>query len=97
MDTYGYLYLPPINSSDLSSNRLTFDDDSGGNAQFRFTYTLQAGNTYIVIFTTYSSMVTGSFSLGVCCPSRVSLRQINLSPGISSTRATTPTTSKYYR
>jgi hypothetical protein len=95
IDTYGYLYLTTIDASDLSSNLLTFNDDNGGNLQFLFTYTLQAGTTYIVIFTTYSSMSTGPFSLGVYGPSRVSLRRINLSLGISSTTARTPSTSEY--
>ena len=92
IDTYGYLYLAPINASDLASNLLTFNDDNGGNNQFLFTYNLQAGNTYIVIFTTYGPTLTGPFSLGVYGPSRVSPRRINLSLGISTT---TPSTSEY--
>ena len=92
MDTYGFLYFGSINAPDLSGNPLIFDDDSGGNNQFLFTYTVQAGNTYIVIFTTFSAMVTGPFSLGIYGPSRVSLRRMDLSLVISSTR---PTTSEY--
>ena len=78
MDTYGFLYLTSVNGSNLSENLLTLNDDDGGNFQFLFAYTLQAGSTYIVIFTTFSGMVTGQFSLGVYGPSRVSLRRIDL-------------------
>ena len=92
IDTFGYLYLTPINPLDLTANLLTFNDDNGGNSQFLFTYNLQAGNTYIVIFTTYGPTSTGPFSLEVYGPSRVSLRRINLSLGISTT---TPSTSEY--
>ena len=92
MDTYGFLYQTGINPSNLSATLLILDDDSGGNNQFLFTYTLEAGNTYIVICTTFSAMVTGPFSLGIYGPSRVSLRRIDLSLAISSTR---PTTSEY--
>ena len=38
-NTYGYIY-------DANGNQLASDDDSGGNSQFKITYTLTAGETY---------------------------------------------------
>jgi hypothetical protein len=74
IDTYGYLYENNV----TASNILAFNDDSDDTVQFTITYTLQAGRTYIVIFTTYDPGVTGSFSLIVSGPARVSLVRINL-------------------
>ena len=96
MDTYGYLYFGSINASDLSSNLLTFNDDSGGNLQFLFTYTLQAGSTYIVVFTTFNETATGPFSLGVYGPSGVTLRQLSLTLAVSTTTSVPVTTSECF-
>ena len=91
IDTYGYLYPNNISGSDLSTSLITSDDDSGGGAQFRFTATLEAGRTYIVIFTTYAGGVTGPFTLTVSGPARVGLARVNLvlTPSSSSTTSST--------
>jgi hypothetical protein len=96
MDAYGFLYLTRIDASDLSANLLTFDDDSGGNLQFFFTYSLEAGSTYIVIFTTFSGMATGPISLGVYGPSRVALRRVSLTLMVSTTASVPRTTSECF-
>ena len=96
MDTYGFLYFGSINTSDLSVNLVTFNDDSGGNNQFLFTYNVEAGNTYIVIFTTFSAMDTGPFSLIIYGPSRVSLRRLNLILGTAPTTTVPRSTSKCF-
>ena len=93
MDTYGYLYADQIYSSSLSSNLLTSDDDSNGGSQFLMTYTLQAGRKYLVIFTTYNSMTTGSFSMstfgpGTCSVNRVYVALVTVSPSTSYPYAT---------
>jgi hypothetical protein len=87
-DTYGYLYENNINASDLSINLLTYNDDSGGNAQFMITYTLQAGRRYILIFTTYSPGVQTPFSIIASGPARVGLSRINLILTLPSTSTT---------
>ncbi|CAF2956065.1 unnamed protein product, partial [Rotaria sp. Silwood2] len=89
-DTYGYLYVNNFNSYDVSSNLVKCDDDAGGNFQFSMTYTLQAGTTYILVFTTYSSNVMTPFSINVVGPTSVSLRRMNIiSTAPSTTRMTT--------
>ncbi|MBR6114753.1 MAG: hypothetical protein IKQ10_06155 [Oscillospiraceae bacterium] len=53
-DSYGYLY-------DSKWKQLLYDDDSGGNGNFKITYTLTAGKTYYYGARFYDSDVTGSF------------------------------------
>ncbi|CAF4531578.1 unnamed protein product, partial [Rotaria sp. Silwood2] len=54
------------------------------------TYTLQAGTSYILVFTTYSSNVMTPFSINVVGPTSVSLRRMNIiSTAPSTTRMTT--------
>ncbi|CAF2475288.1 unnamed protein product [Rotaria sp. Silwood2] len=67
-NTYGYLYNGSFRSSSTSSNLLTFDDDSGGNRQFRFTFSLQRNLTYIFVPTTYSMYTTGAYTVVVSGP-----------------------------
>ncbi|CAF3282124.1 unnamed protein product, partial [Rotaria sp. Silwood2] len=54
------------------------------------TYTLQAGTTYILVFTTYSSNVMTPFSINVVGPTSVCLRRINITSTAAST-STMPT------
>ncbi|CAF4849618.1 unnamed protein product, partial [Rotaria sp. Silwood2] len=90
IDTYGYLYVNNFNPYDVSSNLVKCDDDAGGNFQFSMTYTLQAGTSYILVFTTYSSNVMTPFSINVVGPTSVSLRRMNIiSTAPSTTRMTT--------
>ncbi|CAF4702032.1 unnamed protein product, partial [Rotaria sp. Silwood2] len=90
IDTYGYLYVNNFNPYDVSSNLVKSDDDAGGNFQFSMTYTLQAGTTYILVFTTYSSNVMTPFSINVVGPTSVCLRRINITSTAAST-STMPT------
>lgn len=53
-DTYGYLY-------DGNMNMLKSDDDGGENTNFRLSYILQAGNTYVFAVRFFSTDSTGSF------------------------------------
>ncbi|CAF2531012.1 unnamed protein product [Rotaria sp. Silwood2] len=85
IDTYGYLYVNNFNPYDVSSNLVKSDDDAGGNFQFSMTYTLQAGTTYILVFTTYSSNVMTPFSVNVVGPTSVCLRRINITSAAPST------------
>ncbi|CAF4047292.1 unnamed protein product, partial [Rotaria sp. Silwood1] len=85
IDSFGYLYVNSFNSSNITSNLVTSNDDSGGNAQFLVIYTLQAGTTYILIFTTYSPNVITSFSIMALGPARVSLMRLNVVPSTTTT------------
>ena len=57
-DTYGYLYLD--DATELAKN-----DDSGENSNFRISYTLEAGTTYIFAAKMYNSGTTGSFTVSL--------------------------------
>lgn len=57
-DTYGYLY-------DENKNILTYNDDGGGNSQFKITYTLEAGKTYYWGARFYNTSTSGSFSVSL--------------------------------
>jgi hypothetical protein len=76
VDTYGYLYNDPVDPSYPSQNMITSDDDSNGNLQFRIIRILQAGYTYVLVVTTSSATVTGSFSIRVLGPVSVGLNSI---------------------
>ncbi|CAF0870683.1 unnamed protein product [Rotaria sordida] len=78
INSYGYLYVNSFNPSNVTSNLVALDDDTGGYNQFLITYILQAGTTYILIFTTYSPNVTTSFSIMAWGPTRFSLQYINM-------------------
>ncbi len=56
---------------------MAFDDDSSGDSgQFQINRNLQSGQTYILVVTTFSIGVTGSFSLRVNGPASVYLSLI---------------------
>ncbi|CAF2710385.1 unnamed protein product [Rotaria sp. Silwood2] len=96
IDSYGYLYLNNFNSTNVALNLVASNDDSGGNNQFLITYTLQAGTTYILIFTTYLPNVTTPFSIMARGPARLGLQYINMRNGSGSiTTVTSTSTTKY--
>jgi hypothetical protein len=82
IDTYGYLYQFSFDPSYPSYNLIASDDDGAGDLQFQISLYLQSGRTYILVVTTLSTSITGSFSVRVVGPASVSLVDI------------TPTTSK---
>lgn len=55
-DTYAELY-------DANGNRLTFNDDGGGNGNFKISWDMTAGQTYTLRVRYYSSNRTGSFQV----------------------------------
>lgn len=71
MDTYGYIYQNEFYPSNPTINLIQQDDDNAGNAQFRLTVSLRADITYVLVFTTFSPGVTGSFSIAVSGPDSV--------------------------
>jgi hypothetical protein len=52
------------------------DDDGAGDRQFQISLYLQSGRTYILVVTTLSTSITGSFSVRVVGPASVSLFEI---------------------
>ena len=77
VDTYGYLYAGSFNPAMPYENLIIRDDDSGGNNQFQFRYFLETNQTYFLIFTTYDSLVTGSFNLIVSGLTSVNITKVN--------------------
>jgi hypothetical protein len=70
-DTYGYIYQGNFYPSYPSYNIVTQDDDGSGNRQFQLTATLRSDITYILVFTTYTPNLTGSFSISASGPGYV--------------------------
>ncbi len=62
-DTYMSLYQTSFTPSTPAVNFLIGDDDSGAGFLSSFTRNLVAGTTYVIVVSTYSNTVTGSFSL----------------------------------
>ena len=60
-DTYGYLY-------NSSGTQLKYDDDSAGNGNFKYSYSVKAGTTYYAAVRLYSDTATGSFSVKFTLP-----------------------------
>ena len=90
IDTYGYLYNGNFNPTSPALNLLVYDDDSGGDRQFRFTVSLRPSATYILVATTYSGNVTGPYTVVVSGLVRVNLVRTSN----ASTTQTTPTTAE---
>ncbi len=70
---YGDLYARYFNATNLYINLLTYDDNSGGNLQFYFGFSLQRGN-YVLIAMTYCENVIGPFSIIVSSPANVTFQ-----------------------
>ena len=77
IDTFGYFYNDPVDPSNPSQNLITSDDDSGGGNQFLIVRYLSSASSYVLIVTTYSNSVFGSFSLRVSGPSSIDLTAFN--------------------
>ncbi len=62
-DNYMTLYANSFNPASPTTNFLYGDDDSYGAAQALITWNFQAGQTYVFVAASYSSGVTGAFSI----------------------------------
>ncbi|GAB4046404.1 M36 family metallopeptidase [Spirosoma litoris] len=67
-DTYLSLYQTSFNPASPATNFLHGDDDSGPAYLSQLTHSLTQGVTYILVVATYSSNVTGSFTLQGSAP-----------------------------
>jgi hypothetical protein len=64
-DTYMSLYQTSFNAASPATNFLRGDDDSGTlTYSSKFTHSLVAGTTYIIVVSTYASGATGTFTIG---------------------------------
>lgn len=79
IDDYGYLYQTTFSAASPGTNIVTSDDDSGGAARFRFSISLQAARTYVLVITTYGTSTTGAISVFVTGPGRVTLTRSSTS------------------
>jgi hypothetical protein len=89
MDTLGYLYEGAFDASNPSSNLYKYNDDSGGNSQFKLSAYLQAGVPYILVISTFGSSVTGPFSIVTTGPDSVEYILMDIT-----VTTTTPTTTR---
>ncbi|CAF3990423.1 unnamed protein product, partial [Adineta steineri] len=92
MDTIGFIYNDYFNPSHPNENRLVYNDDSCGAAQFRFTIVLETSITYILVVTIYDSKVTGAFSIFVSGPNHVDLENITTTTTVAANAYNTTTT-----
>ncbi|CAF3371424.1 unnamed protein product [Rotaria socialis] len=81
IDTSGYLYNEPFNSSDSYRNLIISDDDSGGNLQFQINASLQSSHSYVLVVTPYRKAVTGRFLIEAAGPERLELTTYRHSAG----------------
>jgi hypothetical protein len=78
IDGIGILYQPNFDPYNPSTNRIIEDDQSGGNNQFQFTVSLEAGVLYTLVFTTYAPRVTGPFTVIASGPDNVEFTPIRI-------------------
>ncbi|CAH0995652.1 hypothetical protein EMA8858_01777 [Emticicia aquatica] len=67
-DTYLSLYQTSFNPASPATNFLRGDDDGGAGYLSSLTHTLSAGTTYILVVSTYTNNVTGTFTLESSVP-----------------------------
>jgi len=72
-----YLYQQNFDPNSSASNLVIYKDDSEGNSQFQLTAYLQSNINYIVVFITYSQLITGNYSLTASGLVRVNLQKVN--------------------
>ena len=92
MDTYGYLYSQNFYPNSPSLNLIQSDDDSGGNNQFQFEVYLQSNMTYVLVSTTFGSMIVGDYEVIVQGLYTVNMRKSNNICGITTATGSTRTT-----
>ncbi len=81
MDTYGYFYNNSFNPSYPSQDFIASNDDGSGGQQFEIKVYLGSGCTYVLVVTTFSVKVTGSFLVAVLGPASVGLNSFR--PSVS--------------
>lgn len=62
-DTYGYIFNSIVRQIANARGSFMFDDDSGGNRQFKMAIALQSMINYTLVVTTFGRGITGPFSV----------------------------------
>ena len=73
VDLFGILYTGQFNPAFPYSNFLVSDDDGGTGSQFFLSRYLSSMD-YVIVVTTFSRNVTGSYSISVRGPATVTLQ-----------------------
>jgi hypothetical protein len=94
IDTYGYIYTNSFNPSKPRRNLLQENNDSGEKKQFKLKVNLKSVSKYILVTTTSSPNVTGSFSIIASGPTSVSFPQTTILSTTKKTKTTTPKRTK---
>jgi hypothetical protein len=84
IDTYGCLYQGSFNPLYPIRNMIACDDDSGGDRQFQITSGLLNAQAYILVVTTYSASITGSYQVTAVGPATVYMSSVT--PSTTSSR-----------
>ncbi len=77
MNTYGYFYNDSFDPFYPTRNLIASDDDSNSARQFLINVTLQFERRYILVVTTYTPNVKGSFLIKAVGPTSLNLTSIN--------------------
>ncbi len=77
-DTYGYIYQGNFYPSFPQYNVIALDDDLAGSGQFQITADLRSDLTYILVFTSFTGLDTGSFDIAASGPGTISMTPINI-------------------
>lgn len=75
-DLYGYIYRSSFNSSMGSNNLIAYDDNNGGNQQFKIIMHLEANQQYRLVVTTYLRNQTGPYTITVSGLNSVNLNRV---------------------
>ena len=70
IDSYGYLW------TNSSTTYISENDDDAGNYQFLLTYYLNSTIAYWVVATTYSTLITGNFSIVTSGPAAITYTRL---------------------
>ena len=81
IDTIGYLYDTSFDALNPSTNLITFDDNSGGNTNFRIDTALQSGRIYVLVVTTAQASTVGDVWISARGPAAVGLTALLPSTG----------------
>ncbi|CAF3104351.1 unnamed protein product [Rotaria socialis] len=73
-DTYGSIYTDNFDPAFPDRNLLAKNDDDFGNGQFKLTVFLKSWNRYVLVATTFSPNVTGTFDVNTSGPGSVTFR-----------------------
>jgi hypothetical protein len=71
VDTFSYIYKDTFVPFDSSINLISRSDHSSNNTKFQLNVYLQANTSYVLVVTTSSANVTGTFSTLVSGPNNV--------------------------